>query len=341
MIKNSFIIPVKAINDYIREAIPKILAIGRDDYEIIIYPDEINDETWPKTRQIATGHCGPAEKRTRAIKDAVGEILVFIDDDAYPANDFLEILDENFKNEKVKAVGGPALTPPDDSFWAKVSGAVFLSALSGGNPERYVPIGASRLVNDWPSVNFSIRKAVFAELGGFASEFWPGEDTKLCLDLIKKYPDGIIYDPKLIAYHHRRPGLKKHLKQIAGYGVHRGFFAKKYPETSCRLKYFIPSLFLLFVIFAIVFSIAASFAALSGNQSFFENQIFLILRGLILGGGALYLLALVKSLLDIRRYEKNILIALNAVYYIFLTHLVYGYNFFKGLIIKNLKSKLR
>lgn len=382
MIKYSFIIPVKAINDYIREAVPKILAMetrrvgsdrndltrndsARDDYEIIIYPDEINNETWPKTRQIATGHCGPAVKRTRAIKDASGEILIFIDDDAYPEQNFLDILDRDFTDEKVKAVGGPALTPPDDSFWAKVSGAVFLSSLSGGNPERYVPLGAKRNVKDWPSVNFSIRKEVFAELNGFDSEFWPGEDTKLCFDLIKKYPDGIIYEPELIAYHHRRPGLGKHLKQIAGYGVHRGFFAKRYPETSGKstgrnLKYFyfIPSTFLLFVIFGVVIGLLGainSFWFIGGqnaaNNSILVGQTGAIVRDtgfykiiweLYLIGWGIYLLALIKALSDIRRYEKNILIALNAIYYIFLTHLVYGYNFLKGLIlIKNLKSKLR
>jgi glycosyltransferase involved in cell wall biosynthesis len=325
MIKYSFIIPVKGINDYIREAVGKVLEIARDDYEIIVYPDEINNETWPKTRQIATGHVGPAVKRTRAIKEALGEILVFIDDDAYPEKNFLEILDRDFTEEKVKAVGGPALTPASDGFWQKVSGAVFLSPLSGGNPERYAPIGVKRLVDDWPSVNFSLRKAVFAELNGFDSEFWPGEDTKLCLDLIEKYPSGIIYDPELIAYHHRRAGLAKHLKQVGGYGLHRGFFAKKYSETSCRLKYFIPSLFLLFVVL--------------GAAASFYRPIF---RNIYLVGWALYILALTKSLVDIRRYEKKSLIALNAVYYIFLTHLVYGYNFLKGLVfIDNLKSKLR
>lgn len=336
MIKYSFIIPVKEINDYIRESVPKILAIGRDDYEIIIYPDEAMMETWPKTKQIATGRCGPAVKRTRAIKEAAGEILIFIDDDAYLTDNFLTILDEDFKDENIKAVGGSALTPPTDGFWQKVSGAVFLSSLSGGNPERYAPIGAKRPVDDWPSVNFSIRKSVFAELNGFDSEFWPGEDTKLCLDLIKKYPNGLIYDPELIAYHHRRPGLGKHLKQIAGYGVHRGFFAKKYPATSCKLKYFIPSAFSLFVVFG---GAAVLIVAFSGEFSSILNK---IISGVYLLGWGIYLLALIKALFDIRRYEKNILIALNAVYYIFLTHLVYGYNFLKGFVfIKNLRSKLR
>jgi GT2 family glycosyltransferase len=337
MIKYSFIIPVKAINDYIREAVPKILAIARDDYEIIIYPDEINAEIWPQTRQIATGHCGPATKRSLAIKDATGEILIFIDDDAYPANNFLTILAEDFKDEKIAAVGGPALTPPDDSFWAKVSGAVFLSSLSGGNPARYAPRGVKRIVNDWPSVNFSIRKTVFAELDGFDSEFWPGEDTKLCLDLVKKYPTGIIYNPVLLVYHHRRAGLLKHLKQVGGYGLHRGFFAKKYPETSRKLKYFVPSLFLLFTVLTIVLGLLWLGGVFSQTQ-----ELYIVIGRLYLIGWLIYILALIKALFDIRRYEKNPLVALNTGYYIFLTHLVYGYYFLRGLIfVKNLKSKLR
>jgi len=325
MIRYSFIIPVKAINDYIRESVPIILKIQRDDYEILIYPDETSPELWPKTRQIPTGHCGPATKRTMAIEDAKGEFLVFIDDDAYPQGDFLDILDRDFRDPKVLAVGGPAITPDDDSFWQKVSGAVFLSALSGGCPERYVPIGSKKRVDDWPSVNFSMRKEIFAELGGFASEYWPGEDTKLCLDMIKRYPNSILYDPELTAYHHRRAGFARHLKQIGGYGLHRGFFAKKYPETSFRVKYFIPSLFLLFVIGG---GIASMFSTLAAK--------------LYLAGWLVYGVALLKAFSDIYKYEKNMMVVLNAVYTVFFTHLAYGYSFIKGFVFTDkLVSKLR
>jgi cellulose synthase/poly-beta-1,6-N-acetylglucosamine synthase-like glycosyltransferase len=325
MIKYSFIIPVKEINNYIREAIFKILAIKRDDYEIIVYPDQASGEEWDKARQIATGHCGPAVKRNLAIKDAVGEILIFIDDDAYPRADFLDILNNVFSDIKVLAVGGPAVTPPEDGFWQKVSGAVSLSFFSGGNPERFAPVGAKKFVADWPSVNFSIRKEIFIELNGFAGEFWPGEDTKLCRDLIEKYPQSILYNPALIAFHHRRASLSAHLKQNAGYGLHRGYFAKRYPETSLKLKYFLPAFFLLFVILGAVLS--------------FFNILFL---KLYLLGWLVYLLALLKAVFDIRRYEKNPLIILHALHYIFLTHIVYGFNFIRGLVFtKELKSKLR
>lgn len=325
MIKFSFIIPVKAINDYIHEAVPNILKIDRNDYEVIIYPDEVTTDIWPKTRQIGTGHCGPAEKRTRAIHDAAGEIIIFIDDDAYPELNFLDILDRDFEDASIAAVGGPAITPRHDSFLQKVSGAVFLSSLSGGSPERYVPIGKKHLVDDWPSVNLSMRKDVFAMLGGFDCEFWPGEDTKLCLDIVKKLNGKILYDPALIVYHHRREGLWRHIKQVAGYGLHRGFFAKRYPETSLRFKYFVPSLFFLFVSIGTIWVIM--------------NPALLTWYGIL---WSLYGLALLKSAVDIYRYEQSIAIVFHAVYYIFFTHLSYGFAFLRGLIwTSNLKSKLR
>jgi hypothetical protein len=35
--------------------------------------------------------------------------------------------------------------------------------------------------------------------------------------------------------------LKGHLKQLGSYGFHRGYFAKRFPQTSRRLAYFLPS----------------------------------------------------------------------------------------------------
>lgn len=326
MIKYSFIIPVKEINDYIRESVSEILKINRDDLEIIIYPDEINNkEHWNKTRQIATGHMGPAEKRSLARRDARGEILIFIDDDAYPEKNFLDFLDSDFQDESIVAVGGPAITPDNDNFWQKVSGAVFLSSLSGGCPERYAPIGKKRFIDDWPSVNLLIRKSAFEKVKGFDSSYWPGEDTKLCLDILKKIGGKILYDPKLIVYHHRREGLNRHLRQVGRYGLHRGFFAKKYPQTSFKLKYFLPSFFLLFVVLGGIISI-----------------IYPVFFTIYIIGWILYLLALIKAAVDIHKFEKNILIIFNSLYFIFLTHLFYGLRFLQGFIFtKDLKSKLR
>lgn len=326
-IKYSFIIPVKEINNYIRESVPNILDIPRDDYEIIIYPDRKSDYEWPKTRQIETGPGGPAMKRGLAQRDANGDFLIFIDDDAYPRKDILDVLDKDFENENIAAVGGPALTPESDSFLQKVSGAVYLSHLSGGFPERYAPIGKKRFISDWPTVNLTIRKNVFESVGGFNSNFWPGEDTKLCLDIIDKLDrkNMILYDPKVIVWHHRREGLERHLKQIAGYGLHRGYFAKKFPKTSFRFPYFIPTFFLLFVIFGPIIS-----------------YFFPIFLKLYILGWIIYGLAMIKVVFDIKRYQKEFSVAFYSLTYVFLTHIVYGARFIQGFVFtKNLKSKLR
>jgi len=328
MIKYSFIIPIKEITDYLREAIPKILEIERDDFEIIVYPDTgyATSETWPKTRQIESDR-RPSVKRSRAMIDAQGDFLIFIDDDAYPQKNILDILDEDFKDEEIAAVGGPAITPQNDSFLQKVSGAVYLSYLSGGFPERYTPIGKKKFVSDWPSVNLTLRKKIFLEVGGFDCDYWPGEDTKLCLDIIKniKANNKILYDPRVIVWHHRREGLLRHLKQIAGYGLHRGFFAKEFPKTSFQFKYFVPSAFLLFVFGGVILSI-----------------FYPIFLKLYIIGWIVYVAAMLKALFDITYRQKSFLVALYSIIYIFLTHIVYGARFIQGFVFtKELKSKLR
>jgi len=323
--KYSFVIPVKEINEYIRESIPKLLLLPREDFEILVYPDETTRDTWPKTRQIASGAVGPAQKRNLAIRDAKGEILIFIDDDAYPQNDFLNILDKDFHDENIVAVGGPEITPKESDFWQKVSGATFLSSLSGGFPERYRSVGKKKFVVDWPSVNLSIRKDAFEDLSGFAGDYWPGEDTKLGFDLLVKKNVMILYDPELVVFHHRREGLTKHVKQISAYGLHRGYFAKKFSKTSLDWRYFMPSFFVLFII--------------AGGILGFYSKIFLQFYIL---GWIVYFVALLNAFYDIYRHEKNILVTLAASYYIFLTHIFYGIRFLQGLLFtSNLKSKLR
>ena len=133
------------------------------------------------------------------------------------------------------------MTPPQDGFWQQVSGWVYGSALvSGPARHRYVPTSAQD-VDDYPSMNLFVRARVFAEVGGFNSEYYPGEDTKLCLDITQR-GGRIMYEPRALVYHHRRALFPGHFRQIAAYGFHRGLFAKRFPETSFRLHYFVPSI---------------------------------------------------------------------------------------------------
>lgn len=325
MPRYSIVIPVKAVNAYVRENVPHIQALSRDDWELIILPNEHADDEWndPRIRLEPTGRVGPAKKRDTGADLAQGDILVFLDDDSYPEPELLGVAERHFSDESVVAIGGPAITPPQDTFWQRVSGAVFLSRFSGGNPERYVPIGDVREVDDWPSVNLMVRRDEFLSIGGFDSAFWPGEDTKLCLDLIEKTGKAILYVPELRVWHHRRAGLFSHLKQVGGYGLHRGFFARILPGNSRKPLFFIPSAFVIFVVLSMILPLLVP-----------------QLSWLMLLGWAIYALALVKVWWDLNRFE-GALVALAALPYTVLTHLWYGIRFIQGLCTTHLVSKLR
>lgn len=325
MDKFSIIIPVKVINDYVRETVSYIQAFKHNNWELIILPNASDLKEWVDSRiqVVPSGGVGPAQKRDMGAKIAVGNILVFLDDDSYPDHSLLTIAEKYFASPDVVALGGPAVTPPQNSFWQKVSGAVFLSRFSGCTPERYVPIGNVRPVNDWPSVNLMVRTDTFLEVGGFDSCYWPGEDTKFCLDLIQKTGKKILYIPEMQVWHHRRTGLFSHLKQVGGYGLHRGYFAKHYPETSRKLVYFIPSAFVIFI--------AITIASMIFMPEFL---------GITSIGWVAYALALCKAWFDMQKYESTI-VATIAIGYTFFTHIWYGVRFMQGLLTTNLVSRIR
>ena len=315
----SIIIPVKEINDYIRTAIPHYLEMDFEDYELIIIPDHETNETFPemgtKLRIIPSGETGPAQKRDMAIEYGRGEYFAFIDDDAYPSKDWLSVALKYFDNPKIGAVGGPAVTAPEDNIWQRGSGKVYESKLcSGSYTYRYLP-EAKREVDDLPSVNLIVRADLFKQIGGYDSNYYPGEDTKLCLDIIRK---GMIiqYDPRILVFHHRRTLFRSHLKQATNYAKHRGYFAKELPETSRKIAYFVPSLF-------VIGLMSGPILAVFVWKPFWYFYLSVI---------ALYF---ILSLASISR-PCGLRLRLLAVAGIFATHVGYGINFIRGLCSKEL-----
>jgi GT2 family glycosyltransferase len=325
----SIIIPLTVINDYIRETCQELRKLDNQNFELIIIANEKTPDLEEllfsfQGQVISAGDVSPAIKRDLGVKASQGKYLAFIDDDAYPKKDWLNLAQEQLTQENVSAVGGPQVTPPNNSFWQKVSGAMFLSPLSGAGLKRYCPRGQVCEIDDWPTVNLIVKKEDFLACGGFDNAYWPGEDTKLCLDIIKKLKKKILYVPEMIVYHHRREGLKKHLKQVGGYGLHRGYFAKIFPETSQKLMYFIPSLWVIFLIL--------------GTFSYLLGPVF---WKLYLAGIMAYFLAIIFSTSIVWGRTKSLLISLASVPYLVLFHLWYGIRFIQGFIFtKELKSKL-
>jgi len=322
----SIIIPVKEINDYIRESLPYIEALDYDKskIEVIVLPDndaKIEGKFSFDLKIVPTTHIYPGEKRDRGIKLSKGEIVAFIDDDVFPMKQWLKKAVEIFESsDTIAAVGGPAVTPENDSLMRKVSGDIYASFMGGGSYRyRYIPEHA-RYVDDYPSCNLLVRRDVLDKIGGFNTEFWPGEDTVICLKIVRDHKMKIAYDPDVFVYHHRRDFPSGHIKQVKSYALHRGYFVKKFPETSFRLAYFIPTFFTLYIFSFII-------------PLLFARQ-FLALWSLPL---ALYGILLLIDGIKI----KDIKLASVVLPGIFVNHIIYGIYFIKGLLSGRLKEEVK
>jgi glycosyltransferase involved in cell wall biosynthesis len=260
----SVIIPCKTKKDLCPELLPALKKQTQAALEIFVVTDKLCAD-------------GPAEKRDWAAKKARGQVLGFIDSDAYPDKNWLKKALAQLKNPQLAAVCGPGLTPPTDSYRQKISGLVWSSWLGAGpvGTFRNRP-GKSRLVDDYPSFNLLIKKKEFNKVKGFNSLFWPGEDTKLCHDLVYKLKKQILYHPEIIVFHHRRPIFLPHLQQISRYGFQRGYFTKILPKTSLKLSYFLPLLLLIFLPILLPFYCLALFlTALKHHSLLLIPAIFL------------------------------------------------------------------
>jgi glycosyltransferase involved in cell wall biosynthesis len=237
----SIIIPLKEVNDYAHETIEKLRKLDFKSWELLILPNLLDHSDWDDVRicSIPTGRVSPAIKRNLGVNHSRGSVILFLDDDSYPDTQLLNVYQEVFEKSEILCAGGPGVTPPGSTYFQEISGAVYESVFLGGNPSRYRKYGSRRKVDDWPSVNLAIRKSTFLSVGGFNSEYWPGEDSIFCNDLTKADIE-ITMIPEAIVWHHRRRNFIQHILQAKGYGIHRGHFARKFPENSRKLKYFLP-----------------------------------------------------------------------------------------------------
>lgn len=310
----SIIIPCRRIEAYEKESIEGCLALKWTNIEILLLPDEIQESyDYPsKVRIIPTGKIKPAIKRNIGIQHASGEYIAFLDSDAYPIPEWLENAIPLFSDERVGLVGGPSLTPPNDDVKRQASGLILASKIGGGGLANRYLAGRPTSVDDIPSSNMITKKSIMDQLGGFNADYWPGEDTYLCLQIKRDLNKEILYSPEVVVYHHRRRVFKPHLKQIWGYGTHRGYFAKKFPENSRQLTYFIPSLFVLFNAIGIPLAVILP-------------SLFLMPFLVIIGA---YFAACIAS----GSATRNAKVGLMVIAGIPLTHVVYGIGFLKGLV---------
>jgi cellulose synthase/poly-beta-1,6-N-acetylglucosamine synthase-like glycosyltransferase len=210
----------------IRDTLNGLLKLDYPSFEVIVVNDGSTDSTPKITSEypfklINTENRGLSNARNTGIEAATGEIIAFVDDDAYPDDHWLRFLALAFKDGTRVGVGGPNLPVPEDGWKSEA-----VANSPGPNPVLLT----DRVAEHIPGCNMAFKKDALNEIGGFDPAFrTAGDDVDLCWRI--RESGGVIgYSPAAVVWHHRRNSFRKYWKQQDGYGKAESLLEKKWPE---------------------------------------------------------------------------------------------------------------
>lgn len=219
----------------IRDCIEGLIDMNYPQYEIIVVNDGSTDNLADIVRQypvklINTENRGLSNARNTGLQHASGEIVAYIDDDAYPDPDWLHYLSYEFEHSSHAAVGGPNLVPPEDGPIAKCV------ASSPGGPVHVLL--SDETAEHIPGCNMAFRRKLLLAVGGFDPMYQAaGDDVDVCWR-IQHAGYTIGFHPSAIVWHHRRNSVKAYWKQQKGYGKAEALLEAKWPEKYNALGHY-------------------------------------------------------------------------------------------------------
>ena len=241
--KFSVIIPTTLTRNAVFETIKSINNQSFKDFEIILstnkqkIEDNIINRLGKKVKIIKTTKSGLSHAKNKGIKEAKGEIISFLDDDAIANENWLQNLSKSFSNKKIGIVGGPIYP-----IWPKTGVKSIKNSSLAKEWLSLIDISATKIFIDRIfGCNFSVKRNLFSEFGLFSTQlgrrnggFLGGEDTEFCNRIKKKYK--ILYNPDVIISHiidSERLTLKWIYKR-AYYGGYSKAFQKKFPKRVSK-----------------------------------------------------------------------------------------------------------
>jgi glycosyltransferase involved in cell wall biosynthesis len=211
----------------IRDCLEGLLRLEYPNYEVIVVDDGSTDTTAAIAREysfrvISTENRGLSNARNTGLHHAKGEIVAYIDDDAYPDPHWLTYLAATFMSTPHVGVGGPNLAPPGDGAIADCV------ANAPGGPVHVLL--SDQEAEHIPGCNMAFRKAALQRIDGFDPQFrTAGDDVDVCWRL--QHQGGTLgFSPAAMVWHHRRNSMRAYWRQQRGYARAEALLEKKWPE---------------------------------------------------------------------------------------------------------------
>lgn len=221
MIYLSIIIPTRNRAYYLSDLLKSLsdLEFPNEEYEILIIDNASTDNTneiykqyktiIPNIRYLYQKKIGLHQGRNLGLIEAKGEILCYLDDDVYLFKGWMQGIIESFKDKTIVLVGGKNLPKyenivPDwiENLWKKEKNIGYLSILDLGDEGKEID---PFLVY---GCNFSIRKKILMEAGGFHPDGFPqslikyrGDGESYVSSYIKNNNYKTFYSPAVSVYH--------------------------------------------------------------------------------------------------------------------------------------------
>jgi GT2 family glycosyltransferase len=211
----------------IRDCLEGLARLDYPDYEVVVVNDGSRDTTEEIAREydvrlISTKGVGLSAARNLGMEAARGEIVAYIDDDAYPDPHWLTYLAAAFQRTAHAAIGGPNIAPPGDGFIAEAV------ARAPGGPIHVLL--SDTVAEHIPGCNMAFRRSCLQAVGGFDPQFRvAGDDVDVCWRL-QQQGWTLGYNPAAMVWHHRRNSLRAFWRQQKGYGKAEALLERKWPE---------------------------------------------------------------------------------------------------------------
>jgi GT2 family glycosyltransferase/membrane protein implicated in regulation of membrane protease activity len=211
----------------LQECLEALGHVEYPDFEVIVVNDGSTDATgviasqYP-VRVITTPNRGLSNARNTGLEAANGEIVAYLDSDAFPDPHWLKYLAAAFLDSDHVGIGGPNVAPPGLGARAEC----FDNA--PGGPAHVLL--SDREAEHIPGCNMAFRRENLVAIGGFDPALRiAGDDVDVCWRLQERgWTLG--FSSGAMVWHHRRTTLRSYWKQQRGYGRAEALLEKKWPE---------------------------------------------------------------------------------------------------------------